>query len=548
MSQIEDILIKNIEVISSAMPEIKSLRGRSKINAGSLYGINRIRRLILDLALKGKLVEQKELSSHPNHAEGDTGRSINNLPGSWNYGRLGDIANLITKGTTPTSMGHAYQSTGIRFVKVENISDGYINLLSINQYISEEVDAALSRSRLKANDLLFSIAGTIGRACIVRDSDLPANTNQALAIIRGTDKVFFPPFLLRQLNSFVADQIVNRARGGAMNNVSLSDLSDAMLVIPPYEEQLRISKKIDDLMALCDILEAKSISSFDLHEFIVSEVLSNLRQQKSYTDFERCWDLISSNFHTLFTTVNSVSRLRGTLLNLAVSGKLAPQNKTEDPAEDLFTKIQGLKSDVLIKGKKVKNQAQALHLNRSELPDGWIACKFGDLVINRDSERIPVSAEARQTMSGAYDYYGASGVIDKVNDYLFDEPLLLIGEDGANLINRSTPIAFMAHGKYWVNNHAHVLGGINVDFLRYLELYINSIDLRPYITGTAQPKMNQAKMNSIEVWVPPAAEQLRILSKLEELLDFCDQLEQKINQLNVMKRKIADVLVEQALA
>jgi type I restriction enzyme S subunit len=151
-------------------------------------------------------------------------------------------------------------------------------------------------------------------------------------------------------------------------------------------------------------------------------------------------------------------------------------------------------------------------------------------------------------MSGSYDYYGASGVIDKVNDYLFDKPLLLIGEDGANLINRSTPIAFIAHGKYWVNNHAHVLDGINVDFLRYLELYINSIDLRPYITGTAQPKMNQAKMNDIEVWVPPAAEQLRILAKLEELLQFCDQLELKINQLNVMKRKIADVLVEQALA
>ena len=548
MTPIEEILIKHIEVISSAMPEAKSLRGRSKINAGSLYGINKIRRLILDLALKGKLVEREEISSHSCNSEEDVGGPKNILPGSWNYGRLGDIASLITKGTTPTSIGFTYQTSGIKFVKVENISEGYINLPSINQYISEEVDAALSRSRLKANDLLFSIAGTIGKACIVRDSDLPANTNQALAIIRGADEVFFPPFLLRQLNSFVADQIVSKARGGAMNNVSLSDLSNAMLVIPPYDEQLTISKKIDELMALCDILEDKTINSFDLHELIVNQALSNLRQQKSHLDFELCWNLVAGNFNVLFTTVNSVNRLRETLLNLAVSGKLVPQNKIEDSAQDLFTKIQELKAEALSKGKKAKNQAQAYLLKRSDLPDGWIACKFGDLVINRDSERIPVSAEARQTMSGSYDYYGASGVIDKVNDYLFDKPLLLIGEDGANLINRSTPIAFIAHGKYWVNNHAHVLDGINVDFLRYLELYINSIDLRPYITGTAQPKMNQAKMNDIEVWVPPAAEQLRILAKLEELLQFCDQLELKINQLNVMKRKIADVLVEQALA
>jgi type I restriction enzyme, S subunit len=89
---------------------------------------------------------------------------------------------------------------------------------------------------------------------------------------------------------------------------------------------------------------------------------------------------------------------------------------------------------------------------------------------------------------------------------------LLIGEDNANLINRSTPIAFIARGKYWVNNHAHVLDGISEEFLRYVELFINAIDLKPYVTGTAQPKMNQAKMNSIPVAVPPFAEQRRIVA------------------------------------
>jgi len=144
--------------------------------------------------------------------------------------------------------------------------------------------------------------------------------------------------------------------------------------------------------------------------------------------------------------------------------------------------------------------------------------------VNRDGERIPVSKEERATKAKTYDYYGASGVIDKIDGYLFDKPLLLIGEDGANLINRSTPIAFMARGQYWVNNHAHVLDGISEDFLRYIELHINAINLEAYVTGSAQPKMNQAKMNSIPIALPPLAEQKRIVAKVNELMALCDRL------------------------
>lgn len=152
-----------------------------------------------------------------------------------------------------------------------------------------------------------------------------------------------------------------------------------------------------------------------------------------------------------------------------------------------------------------------------EIPQGWEWCRFGSLMINRDSERIPLSVAQRQTLKKVYDYYGASGVIDKVDKYLFDKDLLLIGEDGANLINRSTPIAFIAKGKYWVNNHAHVLdvcGGLN---LAYIALFINAISLVNYVTGTAQPKMNQEKMNSILVTVPPISEQARIVNQIESL-------------------------------
>ena len=158
-----------------------------------------------------------------------------------------------------------------------------------------------------------------------------------------------------------------------------------------------------------------------------------------------------------------------------------------------------------------------------EIPTTWRWVRFGDVTLNRDAERIPLSKDQRSYLAKNFDYYGASGVIDKVDKYLFDKPLLLVGEDGANLLARSTPIAFIASRKYWVNNHAHVIDAIEFDLLKYLETFINAIPLTPYITGTAQPKMNQEKMNCIVVALPPLAEQKRIVAKIEKLMPLVEE-------------------------
>lgn len=126
--------------------------------------------------------------------------------------------------------------------------------------------------------------------------------------------------------------------------------------------------------------------------------------------------------------------------------------------------------------------------------------------------------------------------------------MLLIGEDGANLINRSTSIAFIARGQYWVNNHAHVLDGFSEEHLRYVALFINAIDLKPYVTGTAQPKMNQAKMNSIPVALPPLQEQHRIMRKFDELMTLCDQLEASLTSGENTRRLLLEALLHGALA
>ncbi|QIW15451.1 hypothetical protein A4G20_03485 [Pasteurellaceae bacterium RH1A] len=172
---------------------------------------------------------------------------------------------------------------------------------------------------------------------------------------------------------------------------------------------------------------------------------------------------------------------------------------------------------------------------------------MGEIVINRDADRVPLSKIERDKLAKVYDYYGASGVIDKVDKYIFNEELLLIGEDGANLLLRTKPIAFIANGKYWVNNHAHVLQMPNKLSIHYLCFFINATNLHKYVSGTAQPKMNQENMNSIWVSLPPLNEQHRIVSKIEELLPFIDQYDQKEQALTALNKNFPEQLKKSIL-
>ncbi|MCX7101207.1 MAG: restriction endonuclease subunit S, partial [Methylobacter sp.] len=135
-------------------------------------------------------------------------------------------------------------------------------------------------------------------------------------------------------------------------------------------------------------------------------------------------------------------------------------------------------------------------------PKGWNIKPLGEMVRNLDGRRIPVKASDRAVTNAKYRYYGASGIIDYVDDYIFDERTLLIGEDGANLLARSTSIAFIVEGKYWVNNHAHVLAEKGNFPLEYLMYSINMRSIAPYVTGSAQPKLNQEMLNKIPIQIP----------------------------------------------
>jgi type I restriction enzyme S subunit len=147
----------------------------------------------------------------------------------------------------------------------------------------------------------------------------------------------------------------------------------------------------------------------------------------------------------------------------------------------------------------------------------WPVFQLGEICLNEDARRVPVKSSDRKAMQGRFPYYGASGVIDHVDDYLFEGQRLLVGEDGANLIARSSPIAFIADGKYWVNNHAHVLSENGEAKLRFLEYYFALVDLKPFVTGSAQPKLTRSALDSLPVPLPPLGLQERFESVLTAL-------------------------------
>lgn len=237
--------------------------------------------------------------------------------------------------------------------------------------------------------------------------------------------------------------------------------------------------------------------------------------------------------------------LKNSILQLAIQGKLVEQRAEEGTAEELFARIQQEKQRLIAEKKIKKEKGEYGEIKEDEIlfaiPATWKWVRFGSIMINRDSERIPLSVAERNKLEKTFDYYGASGVIDKVDRYLFDKTLLLIGEDGANLLTRSTPIAFLAKGQYWVNNHAHVLDCVeDTLLLEYIMYFINAISLAKYVTGTAQPKMNQEKMNLIPVSLPPLAEQKRIVAKIEELLPYIDRYEQAWSKLEQFNSRFPD--------
>ncbi len=565
ISKPEQLITEHIDIWTSAILA-KSTSGRGSSKKYELYGITKLRELILELAVRGKLVPQdandesasillekiavekaqlikdkkiKKPRTLPKFIKEDEPFE---LPLGWEWCLLLDIGH---------DWGQKKPDTDFTYIDVGSI-DKKLGLIENADVLNADNAPSRARKIVKKGTVIYSTIRPylLNIAVVNREFEPEPIASTAFSIIHPLDGIS-SSFVYRYLRSPSFVSYVESCQTGiAYPAINDKQFFSGLIPIPPTNEQHRIVAKVDELMMLCDQLEQQTEASIDAHATLVEVLLATLTDSTDSDELAQNWARISEHFDSLFTTEQSIEALKQTVLQLAVMGKLVPQNPEDEPASVLLEKIAEEKEQ-LIKEKRIRDNKSPAKNNEAslncELPLGWTISCFGDITFNRDPERVPLSVDVRRNRQGSYDYYGASGVIDQIDDFLFDKPLLLIGEDGANLVNRSTPIAFIARGKYWVNNHAHVIDGINEALLLYLSIYINSISLKPYITGTAQPKMNQAKMNSILVMLPPLAEQHRIVTKVDELMAICDQLKEKLQQSQETQVQITDALVDRAL-
>ena len=170
----------------------------------------------------------------------------------------------------------------------------------------------------------------------------------------------------------------------------------------------------------------------------------------------------------------------------------------------------------------------------------WSIKQLGEVAENLDFRRVPITSVDR--VKGTIPYYGASGIIDYVNDHIFNEDLLCVSEDGANLVMRTYPIAFPITGKAWVNNHAHVLKFENKFTQVIVEKYLNAINIEDFLTGMAQPKLNRGKLDIIPIPLPGLSEQQKIADFLSALDDLISAQSQKLEALRAHKKGLMQQL------
>ena len=431
------------------------------------------------------------------------------IPDSWEWVRLIDVCEYIQRGKSPkyspikkypVVAQKCNQWSGFSIEKAQ-----FIEPNSLSSYGPERL--------LQDNDLMWNSTGlgTLGRMAIYKTAANPyelAVADSHVTVIRPLKQFVLPEYLYYYFaNPSVQSVIEDQADGTTkQKELATATIKAYLTPIPPLDEQRRILAKL-------------------------SEVLP-----------------VVKNYGVVYDETTAMQEafpesLKKSVLQEAVQGKLVPQDPSDEPAEALLERIRAEKQRLIKEGKIKKDKHESVIFRRDnshyekldgverciddeppfEIPENWCWVRFGTALVNRDAERIPLSVSQREKLDKKYDYYGASGVIDKVDRYLFDKPLLLVGEDGANLLLRSKPIAFIASGQYWVNNHAHVIDAVAGVDLRYIALFINATNLAPYVTGTAQPKMNQEKLNSILVPLPPTNEQRRIVSAFEGIAAIIQQ-------------------------
>ena len=396
----KDVITEHIDIWTGAQtPKKTGGRGRGrKAGDQSLYGIKRLRELILDLAVRGRLVAQDsgdepaskllekiaaekarlikagEIKKQKKLPEISEDEKPFELPNGWEFARLRDISNRIGSGSTPRGGKSAYIESGIPFLRSQNVWNHGLEIADV-AYIAEEIHQKMSNTIVRSKDILLNITGaSLGRCTIYPVGISEANVSQHVTIIRSTkaETRFFLHLCI--LSPYTQNLIWGRQVGMAREGLSKKVLEMFEIPIPPLAEQRRIVTKVDELMSLCDQLEQQQTNSNATHQMVLATLLTSLTNTPDHAAFAESWQRIANHFDTLFTTEQSIDQLKQTILQLAVMGKLVPQDSNDEPASVLMEKIAKEKAR-LIKEGKIKKQKKLLKISENEkpfeLPTGW---------------------------------------------------------------------------------------------------------------------------------------------------------------------------------
>ncbi|WP_434660298.1 restriction endonuclease subunit S [Klebsiella sp. MISC125] len=584
---VEKLIVDHIDTWTTAL-QTRSTAGRGNSGKIDLYGIKKLRELILELAVRGKLVPQdsndepasvlleriaeekselvkqgkiKKQKPLPEISEEEKPFE---LPEGWDWARINDIA-LFTNGYAFKSS--EFQDSGVGIVKIGDIDiSGFISTGGMSYVSEKNINVLPEEMRVNPGDMVIAMSGATTGKLGFNKTKNTFLLNQRVGKIApySVDKEFIYHYLSTRIEANLSISL-----GSAIPNISTAQINSIIIPIPPSNEQIKITARVKSLISLCNQLEQSSLASLDAHQQLVETLLTTLTDSQNADELAESWARISEHFDTLFTTEASIDALKQTILQLAVMGKLVPQDPNDEPVSELLKRIAQEKAQ-LVKDGKIKKQKPLPPISDEEkpfeLPDGWGWCLFEDVVdiqsgitkgrnlANRKLISIPYLRVAN-VQRGYLDLSEVKEIDipeEEKDKYHVIKGDLLITEGGDwDTVGRTT---VWCHDWY-IANQNHVFKGriIGQDIDPYwLETYMNSPYSRDYFASASKQTTNLASINKTQlrgcpVAIPPSSEADKIMLKLNDFNELCEKLKLKIQSAQQTQLHLADALTDAAI-
>lgn len=591
MNPIQQFLTDHLGIWTATETEKKTGRGRASGSAGSVYGIKKVRELILELAVRGKLVPQ-DANDEPASAllkriQAEKAKLIANgrikkdkslplisedekpfdLPKGWEWvwlGNTGKIFNGNSINEDEKLEKYTNLKNGYPFIATKDVGYGRDELDYKNGVLIPFENENFKIAH-KGAVLICSEGGSAGKKIGMTEVDICfGNKLYANEVWTG----LAPQFLFYVYQAPCFFELFSKRMTGIIGGISMSEFLTIPVPVPSENEQNRIVAKVNELMELCDQLETQHCDAAEVHEKLVSNLLDTLTQSQSAKDFETNWQRISAYFDILFTTEASIDTLKKTLLQLAVMGKVVPQDPKDEPASVLLKRIQAEKMKLIAEGKIKKGEPFPTIGDKEisfELPRGWEWVRLQDLLDpSRDISYGVIKLGSEPKTGGVHTLRCSDvkpGFIDlscvrRVSEEIEMDYIRTRLNGGEILLNiRGTlggvalvdPIlkGYNVAREVSVIPISSLLSGVFLVNVMQSIYFWNAI--LDGLRGIAYKGLNLGALRLFAIPLPPISEQYRIVAKVDELMGLCDQLKARIIEAGQIQQKMADVVVEQAV-